>query len=163
MQAMADGRALSEKSDEEKKAPAILEEQSRLDGLSTDDLQFLANFPAEERRKIIRKVDWRLMPVLLFLYLAAYIDKTNIGNAKIEGLQKSLKMKGSDYNVALALFFPSYILAEVPSNMILNRFKRPSLYIGLLVLGFGILMTCAGVVQSFAGLVVVRFLQGLFE
>ena len=85
------------------------------------------------------------------------------GNAKIEGLEKSLGMTGTDYNVALAIFFVPYVLCEVPSNMLLTKFKRPSLYIGVLIFLWGIVMTLSGVVQSFGGLVATRFFLGLFE
>lgn len=52
-------------------------------GLSPEDLSFLQNFPPEHKKKLLRKIDWRLVPLLLFLYLITYIDKVNIGNAKI--------------------------------------------------------------------------------
>ena len=73
---------------------------------------------------------WHLVPILLVLYLVAYIDKTNIGwssrnmlpsldrytdtrpgNAKIEGLTKSLHLDGIKYNIALSIFFIPYVLA----------------------------------------------------
>ncbi|GME44343.1 D-galactonate transporter [Neofusicoccum parvum] len=101
--------------------------------------------------------------MLLVLYLITYIDKTNIGNAKIEGLLPSLNMSGTQYNIALSIFFIPYVLAEVPSNMILERFTRPSIYLGTIVLSWGIIMTCTGIVQNFAGLTIIRFLLGLFE
>lgn len=85
------------------------------------------------------------------------------GNAKIEGLEDDLNMTGDDYNVAVALFFIPYILCEVPSNMILAKFKRPSYYIGILVVSWGTIVTMAGVVQSFGGLCATRFLVGMFE
>lgn len=47
--------------------------------------------------------------------------------------------------------------------MILNKFKKPSLYMGSIVMGWGIVMTLTGIVQNFGGLVAVRFLLGLFE
>ena len=60
--------------------------------LSQEDADFLANFSEDRKRKVLKKVDWRLVPMLLFLYLITYIDKVNIGNAKIEGLLPSLHM-----------------------------------------------------------------------
>lgn len=66
--------------------------QMAVTGLSQEDADFLANFPEDRKRKVLRKVDWRLVPMLLFLYLITYIDKVNIGNAKIEGLLSSLHM-----------------------------------------------------------------------
>ncbi|OAX81864.1 hypothetical protein ACJ72_03789 [Emergomyces africanus] len=140
-----------------------LEETYMKAGLSPDDASFLANFTEEQRKKCIRKVDWRLPPVLMILYLCAYIDRANIGNAKIEGLLEDLNMSGPQYNIALAIFFIPYVLCEVPSNILLGRFKRPSVYIGILTLGWGIIMTLTCVVNNFAGLVVTRFLLGVFE
>jgi hypothetical protein len=85
------------------------------------------------------------------------------GNAKIEGLLDDLNMTGIQYNVALSIFFPPYILAEVPSNMLLNKFKRPSTYMGMIVLSWGVIMTLTGIVKNFGGLCATRFLLGLFE
>ncbi|KAJ5321854.1 MFS general substrate transporter [Penicillium brevicompactum] len=132
-------------------------------GLSSDDAEFLSNFTEEAKRKVIKKVDMRLVPMFVLLYLVAYIDKTNIGNAKIEGLLPSLHMSGMQYNIALSIFFIPYVLAEVPSNILLNRLKRPSQYLGFLIFCWGVIMLCTGFVQNFAGLVVIRFLLGLFE
>lgn len=84
-------------------------------------------------------------------------------SAKIEGLEKSLGMKGNDYNVASMIFFVSYICCEVPSNYILTKFDKPSTFIGIIVTCWGIIMTMSGVVQNFGGLVATRFLLGIFE
>ncbi|KAI7909629.1 MFS transporter [Pyricularia oryzae] len=150
-------------SPDEKPAVAMIEGQQNLGALSEDDARFLSNFPPEDHKKVIRKVDLRLIPMLMILYLMTYLDKTNIGNAKIEGLLTSLNMTGDQYNIALSVFFPPYILAEVPSNIIIQKFKRPSTYMGIIIFSWGIIMTLTGVVHNFAGLVVVRFLLGLFE
>jgi MFS family permease len=100
--------------------------------------------------------------MLILLYLFAYLDKTNLGNAKIEGLPQDLNMKQVDYNIAVSIFFIPFILAEVPSNIVLHMFNRPSLYMAALVLCWGTIMTLTGIVQNFAGLLAVRFLLGLF-
>ncbi|KAI8232763.1 Major facilitator superfamily transporter [Colletotrichum sp. SAR 10_96] len=160
-------RASSDRSDvehvaQEKDSVAHNEFQQN-SGMSPEDADFLANFPEERKKKAVRKVDFRLVPMLVLLYLMAYLDKTNIGNAKIEGLLDSLHMTGVDYNIALSVFFITFVLAEVPSNMVLHMFKRPSLYIGGIVTCWGIVMTCNGVVQNFGGLVAVRIFLGLFE
>lgn len=72
-------------------------------------------------------------------------------------------MSGTDYNVAVAIFFVSYIIFDIPSNYILSKFKRPSIYLGGLVVIWGAIMTLTGVVQNFAGLCATRFLLGVFE
>ncbi|KAK6499165.1 hypothetical protein TWF481_011736 [Arthrobotrys musiformis] len=132
-------------------------------GLSAEDSEFLSNFSEERRARLIRKVDWRMIPFLTILYLITYIDKTNIGNAKIEGLTEDLQMNGLQYNIALSIFFIPYVIAEVPSNMIMSRLKHPGRYLGALIVVWGVIMTLTGIVKNFAGLTVVRFWLGLFE
>ncbi|RVD88953.1 uncharacterized protein DFL_003117 [Arthrobotrys flagrans] len=132
-------------------------------GLSAEDAEFLSSFSAERHAKLIRKVDWRMIPFLTILYLITYIDKTNIGNAKIEGLTEDLHMNGLQYNIALSIFFIPYVIAEVPSNMIMSRLKHPGRYLGALIVIWGVIMTLTGIVKNFAGLTVVRFWLGLFE
>jgi sugar phosphate permease len=135
----------------------------RSPALSTEDAEWLANIDQKEQHRIFHKVDLRLVPMLALLYLIAHLDRANIGNAKIEGLEDSLNMNDTDYNVAVAVFFVPYVLCEVPSNLLLAKFSRPSYYMGTLVTCWGVVMTCTGVVQSFGGLVGTRFLLGLFE
>lgn len=101
--------------------------------------------------------------MLAILYLISHLDRANIGNAKIEGLADDLGLVGNQYNIVLGLFFVPYILFEVPSNILLKKFTRPSYYLGALITIWGIIMTCHGVVQNFAGLLVVRLLLGVFE
>jgi sugar phosphate permease len=101
--------------------------------------------------------------MLAILYLVSQLDRANIGNAKIEGLSEDLHLTGNQYNVVLALFFIPYILLEVPSNVLLRKFKRPSYYLGSLVTIWGIIMTMHGVVSNFGGLLAVRLLLGVFE
>lgn len=93
--------------------------------------------------------------MLSVLYLISQLDRANIGNAKIEGMDKDLKLTGVQYNIALSLFFVPYILFEIPSNILLKKFSRPSVYLGALVTSWGVTMMCDGFVKNFAGLMVV--------
>ncbi|KAJ8110811.1 hypothetical protein OPT61_g6440 [Boeremia exigua] len=140
-------------------------EQSLRAGISYDDAVYLHDFSqnTKEHNKVFRKIDWRLMPMLMALYLIANLDRANLGNAKIEGLEKDLGMRGTDYNLANMLFFVPYILLEVPANTILMRFKRPSQWIGFIVTSWGIVMTCTGFVKNFPGLLACRLILGVFE
>ncbi|KAK7527989.1 uncharacterized protein IWZ02DRAFT_355703, partial [Phyllosticta citriasiana] len=89
----------------------------------------------------------RLMPMLSLLYLVAYIDKTNIGNAKIESVTEDRHLKDMECNIVVAIFFIPFILCEVPSNMILYTFPRPSLSIGSIVFVWGTIMAFTSIVQ----------------
>ena len=61
-------------------------------------------FDAAKPAKLLRKVDWRLLPVLSFLYLIAFVDRGNLGNAKVAGLAEDLKLSGSQYNIAATVW-----------------------------------------------------------
>ena len=74
-----------------------------------------------------------------------------------------LKLSNIEWNVVLSVFFVPYVLLEVPSNMLLKKFKRPSVYLGILIVAWGIIMTCMGVVKSFSQLLATRILLGVFE
>lgn len=101
--------------------------------------------------------------MLSILYLISQLDRANIGNAKIEGMDKDLNLSGVQYNIALSLFFVPYILFEIPSNILLKRFSKPSIYLGSLVMSWGVIMMCHGFVKNFAGLMVVRMMLGVLE
>lgn len=107
--------------------------------------------------------DWRLVPMLAVLYLISQLDRANIGNAKIEGLDTDLKLSGVQYNICNSLFFVPYVLLEVPSNIVLKKFSKPSVYLGTLVTAWGIVMTCHGFAKDFPGLLVLRLILGTLE
>ena len=60
-------------------------------------------YDAKATSRLIRKIDWTLLPFLALLYLLSFLDRTNIGNARLAGLEKELGMKGLDYNVGAPL------------------------------------------------------------
>jgi hypothetical protein len=112
-------------------------------------------------KKLLRKLDLWLVPWLSFLYLLSFLDRTSIGNAKVclafalcygtngadmlrqlYHLEKDLGIDDSQYNIALTIFFFSYAIFEVPSNVFLKRL-RPSIWLSLLMLLWGVMMVCS--------------------
>ncbi|KAK5200713.1 hypothetical protein LTR16_005158 [Cryomyces antarcticus] len=130
------------------------------DDKSSSSQQVIIDIAAE--KKLLRKVDLRVVPSLFLLFLLAFLDRTNIGNAKIQGLVEDLHMKGQDYNIALFIFFIPYILFEVPSNIIIKK-VAPSTWLSLIMTLWGIATVGQGLVKNFGSLVACRFLVGLFE
>ncbi|PIL37024.1 MFS general substrate transporter [Ganoderma sinense ZZ0214-1] len=120
----------------------------------------------QHERKLTRRVLWKLdihvLPPLAFLWLANFIDRTNIGNARIAGLEQDTHLKGKEFNTALAVFYVSYILVELPSNWVLKQFK-PSRWLPFLVTLWGTVTTLSGLVQNYSGLLAIRFFLGLCE
>lgn len=82
-----------------------------------------ADIPAELDRRITRKLDKQLMPWLFGLWLLAFIDRSNIGNAKIDGMVQDLRLDSNKFNIALAVFYVPYILWDVPSNLVIKHLK----------------------------------------
>ena len=115
-----------------------------------------------DEKALLRKIDLRVLPMLFILYLAAFLDRVNIGNALTLGLPHDLHLKGNESNVALTIFFVPYVVFEVPSNILLRRFK-PHVWLSVCILAFGIVMLCQGFVQSYSGILATRFFLGLAE
>jgi len=115
-------------------------------------------------RKLLWKCDLHVVPILFLLFLLAFLDRTNIGNARIQGLEKDLNMdpRGNKYNIALLVFFVPYILFEVPSNLIIKR-VAPSTWLSAIMVLWGIATMGQGLINNFGGLVAMRLLVGLFE
>jgi len=85
-------------------------------------------------RRLNLKLDLRVLPPLVVLWFFSFIDRVNIGNARIQGLEKDLHMKGNNFNVALCIFFVPFILFEVPSNLVMSkRMVKPSTWLCLQV------------------------------
>ena len=94
--------------------------------------------------------------------LLAFIDRSNIGNAKIDGLTEDLKLTGNKFNVALVIFYAPYIAVDVPSNLIVKHLNA-GYYLPFLLICWGLVSTFLGFAQSYGGLLAARFFLGLCE
>ncbi|PSR84205.1 hypothetical protein PHLCEN_2v5493 [Hermanssonia centrifuga] len=112
--------------------------------------------------KTWRKVDLHVMPISVMLYLASYIDRANIGNAKVLGLSKDLGLTNNQYNLALSIFFAGYVVFETPSNIIIKR-TSPRWYIPTMTVIWGIVCSLFSLVNSSSGLTAARFFLGFAE
>jgi MFS family permease len=98
----------------------------------------------------------------MLLYLVSFLDRVNIGNARLYNLEEDLGLHGSQYQTAVSLLFVTYIICETPSNLIIKRL-RPSRYIAFITFAWGVVATLTGVVQSYGGLIVCRLIMGALE
>ncbi|KAI9490720.1 major facilitator superfamily domain-containing protein [Zychaea mexicana] len=100
----------------------------------------------KEFKRLRWKLDLRIVPFCGVLYLCSFLDRSNIGNAKIAGITEDLHISEDQYNIALSIFFIGYVIFEIPSNIMLKKIG-PNLWIPL-------------VMVSFAGLLATRFFLG---
>ncbi|KIJ68115.1 hypothetical protein HYDPIDRAFT_107769 [Hydnomerulius pinastri MD-312] len=127
-----------------------------------DKLEDVVEVGSAERARILRKLDWHLLPFVSLLYLLSFLDRANVGNAKVAGMSTDLNLIGFRYNIAAAVFFILYSLAEVPSNIALKIY-RPSRWIPTIMLAWGLVMTLMCLVNTFQGLIAARIFLGLTE
>lgn len=122
----------------------------------------LPDYNDKEGKRILRKVDFRLLPLLTFLYILSFLDRSNIANANVAGMSDDLGLSGAQYNICLTVFFFPYALLEVPSNILLKLMK-PSTWITIMMVSWGIVMTLQGIVQGYHGLIATRVMLGVCE
>ncbi|KAJ7626338.1 MFS general substrate transporter [Mycena polygramma] len=109
-----------------------------------------------------RKVDLRLIPLVTILYLCCFLDRSNLGNARIAGMAEDLKLSGMRYQLAAAAFFITYSLLAIPCNIVM-KLVRPSIWIPSITLTWGIVMVSMAFVRTWQDLIIVRFFLGVAE
>ncbi|KAK7516126.1 major facilitator superfamily domain-containing protein [Phyllosticta citriasiana] len=116
--------------------------------------------PVVEKR-VIRKLDLHVVPLLMTLYLLAFLDRSNIGNAKVAGMNKDLGLDGDEYDWLLTIFYISYIIFEFQA--LVWKVVPPHIWAALMVLGWGLVSTCQAAVHNWQGMMALRFFMGVFE
>lgn len=123
---------------------------------------------AAEEKALVWKQDLRIIPLSAGIYLLCYLDRSNIGNAKIlnkstgHDLLSETGMTNYQFTIALMVFLIAYAVFEVPSNYFLKK-MRPSRWIAFLMFSWGAITMGLGGTQSYASVTAVRFLLGVFE
>lgn len=115
----------------------------------------------ELEKRVMRKITWRLLPVMVVLMTINYLDRVNIGFAGIP-MREDLGLTAKMFGMAAGIFFIGYVLFEVPSNMALAKFGA-RLWIARIVFTWGVVATAMAVIQGPTSLYVLRFLLGVAE
>lgn len=121
-----------------------------------------SHLPAQECL-LVRKIDLRLLPMVILMYILNYLDRNNIAAARLAGLESDLSLTGTQYLTALSILFVGYILMQIPSNLFLNKVGKPAIYLPSVMVVWGIISGATAGVKSFNQLVAVRFLLGFVE
>ncbi|KAL4867472.1 hypothetical protein BDV12DRAFT_171260 [Aspergillus spectabilis] len=113
-------------------------------------------------KALLRKLDMWIVPPVILLYLLSFLDRVNIGNARLYKMEEDLGLEGDQYQIAVSILFVTYILSELPSNLVIKRFT-PSRWISFITTAWGIVATLTGVVQNYSGLIACRIILGALE
>ncbi|PFH61086.1 hypothetical protein XA68_18294 [Ophiocordyceps unilateralis] len=150
--------SLCPSSDGEKQARAQATDRAAGDCESHND----DDLTAEQQRRIIRRIDRRLIGTVGLLYCVSIIDRTNMSSANIAGMSVELRLQGYRYNLANLVFFITYVVLQPPSTILVRRLG-PRVHLSVVVLLWGAVMTGMGFVSNFSQLVGLRALLGVFE
>ena len=138
---------------------------------------------ARLERALVRKIDLRLLPMIILMYILNYLDRNNIASARLAGLETDLGLVGTQYQTCVSILFVGYLLMQgmvflvggsvdvgsislyaiVPSNLFLNKIGKPALYLPTVMIVWGIISALTAACQTFGGLLAVRFFLGFVE
>ncbi|WP_066568394.1 MFS transporter [Snodgrassella sp. CFCC 13594] len=116
---------------------------------------------AEQLNRVYKKISWRLLPLLLLCYFFSYLDRINIGFAKLQ-MQQDLGFSDAVYGMAAGIFFLGYVMFEIPSNLLLEKIGARKTITRIMVL-WGLASASMLFVTSPTMFYVLRFLLGVFE
>ncbi|SAL62873.1 major facilitator transporter [Caballeronia arvi] len=119
-----------------------------------------AEAPLDERR-VYSKVSWRLIPFLLMCYTAGYLDRVNVGFAKLQMLDQ-LKFSETVYGLGAGIFFIGYVIFEVPSNIVMHKVGA-RVWIARIMITWGLISAAMVFVKTPTTFYVMRFLLGVAE
>jgi len=142
--------------------PKHIDHIHNFDNLLDPDAHLSDQERAAADKTLLQKLDRKLIPWLSFLYLISFLDRTNIGNAKVDGLQRDLRLTDGQYSASLTIFFVSYAVFEPLTNVLLKKL-RPSIFLPIIMVWWGVCMTCMGLVHNWAGLMTCRWWLGVAE
>jgi len=111
--------------------------------------------------RTLRKVAWRIIPFLCLLYIFNILDRSNVGFARL-GMQEDLGMTKEVFDIGFGMFFVGYLLFEVPSNLLLQRFGARR-WIARIMITWGLMSSATMFVTNVTGFYLIRVLLGIAE
>lgn len=129
---------------------------------SDHDDDRLTYFTPEEQKKIIRRIDRRLVLTLGFLYCVSLMDRTNMGIAVVAGMGVDLKLIDNRYSIIVLVFFITYVLLQPPATVVLRK-VGPRIFLPSIVILWGLTMIAFGFVKNWTDLIYLRLILGVFE
>ncbi|CEJ61091.1 Putative Pantothenate transporter [Penicillium brasilianum] len=142
--------------------------QGSIDGYDPGLMSGRTLLTAAEEKKLLRKIDWRLMTLCSLIFMFKNLDSNNASNARImnkgtnQNIMTQLGITSNEYNLVTVLYYVPYIVLEAPSNLLLKRFS-PSKWQSRIMITWGIVLMCNAAVKNKGGLYATRFLLGVAE
>ncbi|KAI1321503.1 MFS transporter [Xylariaceae sp. FL0255] len=128
-----------------------------------------SEFDEKRSKALNRRIDRRILPLCCWLYLLNFLDRGNIGNAKVlnqetgDDLLQQTGMTAHEYSIVVSLFSVAYAVFEVPSNWTMKHYVPPNIWLAFLLGAWGALTLGFAGVHNYAAVLSLRFLIGVFE
>ncbi|OTA59293.1 putative pantothenate transporter [Hypoxylon sp. EC38] len=128
-----------------------------IDGYDAERMRARTALTADEEKKLIRRVDWHLMPLCSLIFMFKNLDADNVSNARImnrgtpHNIMTQLGLTSDEYALVTALYYIPYIVGEAPSNLLLKKFS-PSHWQSRIMVTWGIMLACNVAVKNKEGL-----------
>lgn len=116
----------------------------------------------EEEKKLVRKIDFLILPLIGMNYAFFYIDKTTLSYAAIFGIRDDLNLVGMDYSWLSSIFYFGFLAWAFPTNFLMQRLPLGK-YLGVNIFFWGFFLIFQGLVQNFASIAALRALAGAAE
>ncbi|KAJ5468803.1 hypothetical protein N7475_006555 [Penicillium sp. IBT 31633x] len=116
----------------------------------------------EEAKKVLRKIDIRLIPLLFLIYMLQYLDKNSINFASVYGLKEGTHLKGQQYSWLSSIFYFGYLIAQYPAGLAMQKLPVGK-FLAITTLVWGGLLMTTPACYNFAGIAINRFLLGMVE
>lgn len=111
--------------------------------------------------KLVRKQDLRVLPMVFLMYFLTFLDRTNLGNAKVAGMENDLGLGTYGFNIGACLYYSIYFFADIPASLSVKRFGFRVLPISCMA--FGLVTLCTAFIHNQASFYIIRLLLGLTE
>jgi len=129
---------------------------------AASDEAILAEFSPAEEKRIMHKIDRRLVLTVGFMYCISLMDRTNLSAANIAGMAKDLVLINFRYSIITLVFFITYVVFQFPATIIIKR-VGPKYFLPLITLLWGAVMIGMGFVKSWQSMAGLRVILGIFE
>ncbi|KAG7527512.1 hypothetical protein FFLO_06858 [Filobasidium floriforme] len=142
--------------EEDPNSPAnILKRYPLLVGMTPGEREIL-------NKRVRRRIDIWMLPMITFMLFINYLDRTNVTNARVAGMQDDLKMTDVQWSAGISLFYVGYMISQLPGSLILSRGK-PRIIMPLMMFCWSVPTICMPLATNATGFMICRLLVGLFE
>ncbi|CAG8224764.1 unnamed protein product [Penicillium salamii] len=119
-------------------------------------------FSAAAEKRLVWKIDLMVLPIMLFAYMMAFLDKQTLNYAALMGIREDLQLVGSEYNWSSSIFYFGYLFFSYPASLLMVKFPLGK-YLSTVFILWSLVLACHAATTNFAGLMVVRFFLGCTE